>query len=293
MTKLKPYLGITYLDEKKISAFIDAALVEDVGPGDYSSLAAIDAKASGRADLVIKEEGILAGAEVGKMVFSQLDPMLGVSNLLEDGSNVQPGDCVLTVQGRAQSILTAERLALNIMQRMSGIATKTARLMRLIAHTNCKLLDTRKTTPNFRMFEKWAVLIGGGKNHRFALYDMVMLKDNHIDYSGGILPAVARTKEYLAKNKLDLKIEVETRTLSEVELAIESGADIILLDNMPLAELHAAVQLIDRRALTEASGGITETTIVPIAETGVNYISVGALTHSYSSLDMSLKANIN
>ena len=283
---------IAYLDSNKISAFIRTALDEDIGPGDYSSLAAIDNSAEGQADLIIKEPGVLAGLEVALQVFSTIDPILKIRTFFNDGDLVQPGDLVLSVHGKAQTILSAERLALNILQRMSGIATKTARMVKLIGHTNCQLLDTRKTTPNFRMFEKWAVLIGGGTNHRFALYDMIMLKDNHIDYSGGITKAVANTRAYLKTNSLDLRIEVETRTLAEVETALEAGADIILLDNMNLEELKQAVQLVGGRVKTEASGGITETTIGPIAETGVDFISVGALTHSYKSLDMSLKASI-
>ena len=283
---------IAYLDKNKIITFLKAALEEDIGPGDYSSLASIDAKAKGEAELIIKEQGVLAGLEVALEVFSLLDQDLQVTTFFTDGARVNPGDRVLKIKGKAQSILSAERLALNIMQRMSGIATKSADLSSLIGHTKCRLLDTRKTTPNFRMFEKWAVLIGGGRNHRFALYDMVMLKDNHVDYSGGITQAISNTRDYLRTNKLDLKIEVETRTLDEVREAIEVAADIILLDNMTVEQMAAAVKLVAGRAKTEASGGITEETIVAIAETGVDYISVGALTHSYNSLDMSLKARI-
>ena len=241
---------IAYLDSHKISAFIRTALDEDIGPGDYSSLAAIANSATGKADLIIKEPGVLAGLEVALQVFSTIDPTLKTRTFFNDGDAVRPGDLVLSVHGKAQPILSAERLALNILQRMSGIATKTARMVKLIGHTNCQLLDTRKTTPNFRMFEKWAVLIGGGTNHRFALYDMIMLKDNHIDYSGGIAKAMANTRAYLKTNSLDLRIEVETRTLAEVETALEAGADIILLDNMNLEELKQAVQLVGGRVKT-------------------------------------------
>lgn len=285
--------SVSYLDGKKISDFISRALIEDVGPGDYSTLASVEDDATGSAEIVLKANGILAGVTVALEVFRQIDSNLDIEVHQKDGASVFAGDLVMTLKGRAQAILTAERLALNMLQRMSGIATKTAELSELIAHTSCKLIDTRKTTPNFRMFEKWAVLIGGGQNHRFALYDMVMLKDNHIDYSGGITRAVMRTKEYLAANELNLKIEVETRNLKEVKEAAEAGVDVILLDNMAAEELRQAVVLVDGRSKTEASGGISEQTIVDYAETGVDYISVGALTHSYKSLDMSLKARIN
>jgi nicotinate-nucleotide pyrophosphorylase (carboxylating) len=198
----------------------------------------------------------------------------------------------MEVKGKVRSILSAERLALNLLQRMSGIATKTRNLSEIIQGTNARLLDTRKTTPNFRMFEKWAVHLGGGMNHRFALYDMIMLKDNHNDYAGGITNAVAKAKTYLTKHKLDLRIEVETRTIDEVQEALNAGADIIMLDNMGIQAMKDAVHLINKKCLVEASGGITEENILEIAETGVDYISVGALTHSYKSLDMSLKAEI-
>ena len=282
----------TYLDKKVINTLITRALQEDIGSGDHSSLAAIDSEAQGKADLLMKEDGIIAGLEVALQVFNEVDPQVSVDVLVKDGDQVKTGDKILSVSGRAQSILSAERLALNFLQRMSGIATKTARMVEMIAHTNCQLLDTRKTTPNFRIFEKWAVLLGGGRNHRFALYDMIMLKDNHNDYSGGITMAVSKSKEYLLENNLDLKIEVETRNLDEVEEALNAGADIIMLDNMTLDQLSEAVTLVGGKVQTEASGGITESTITSIAETGVDYISVGALTHSYKSLDMSLKASL-
>jgi nicotinate-nucleotide pyrophosphorylase (carboxylating) len=280
----------SYLNDSLINDFITRALKEDIGPGDYTTLAAIEHDAKGSAELIMKEDGIVAGVAIATKVFTVVDPFLLVEILIADGTEVKKGDLVLRVEGRVQSILSAERLVLNIMQRMSGIATKTYALNNLIAGTGAKLLDTRKTTPNFRAFEKWAVFIGGGVNHRFALYDMVMLKDNHNDYAGGIPKSVAKTKKYLLDNGLDLKIEVETRNLNEVKEALNAGADIILLDNMPPAKMREAVDLIKGQCVTEASGGITEENIREIAETGVDYISVGALTHSYTSLDMSLKA---
>ena len=283
---------LSYLNPELILKILEDALREDIGPGDYSTLAAIDESTQGQASLIIKDDGILAGVEVARQVFAIIDDELQVELFIEDGQLVKPGEIALSVRGRAQSILSAERLVLNIMQRMSGVATKTHKMKSLIDGTGVRLLDTRKTTPNFRAFEKWAVVIGGGENHRFALYDMIMLKDNHIDYSGGISEAVARTKKYLAKNNLELKIEVETRTIAEVEEALNAGVDIILLDNMNLDELKQAVLLVNNKCATEASGGINEKNIKLVAATGVDYISVGALTHSYNSLDMSLKAMI-
>lgn len=279
-----------YLNERLINDFISQALAEDIGPGDYSTLAAIEIDALGSAELIFKEDGVVAGIVVAEKIFNAVDPLLEIECFKEDGEVLLKGELVLKAKGRAQSILSAERLVLNVMQRMSGIATKTHKLNQLIAGTKAKLLDTRKTTPNFRAFEKWAVRIGGGVNHRFALYDMVMLKDNHNDYAGGIEKAVLRTKKYLKEHNLDLKIEVETRNLNEVEQAVASGADIILLDNMSTVMMRDAVALINGRAVSEASGGITEANIRSIAESGVDFISVGALTHSYYSLDMSLKA---
>jgi nicotinate-nucleotide pyrophosphorylase (carboxylating) len=281
----------TYLTEKSLADFISAALLEDVGPGDYSTLSAVPADAQNRARLLIKDDGILAGVEMGLHIFRQVDPQLQVKVLLKDGTPVRKGDIGLEVSGSARSILTAERLVLNCMQRMSGIATITQRMVALIEGTGAKLLDTRKTTPNFRIAEKWAVAIGGGHNHRYGLYDMVMLKDNHIDFAGGIRPAIEASRKFLAERGLSLKIEVETRSLEEVEEVLRvGGIDRIMLDNMSPEVMRQAVQLIDRRFETEASGGITESTIRPIAETGVDYISVGALTHSAKSLDISLKA---
>jgi len=280
-----------YLTPEALTDFIRTALREDVGDGDHSSLAAIPDDAQNRARLLVKDSGVLAGVELALLIFREVDPSLRVETLLKDGSRIQHGDVVLTVEGRAQSILTAERLVLNCMQRMSGIATHTAHLTSLLAGTKARLLDTRKTTPNFRVCEKWAVLIGGGVNHRYGLFDMVILKDNHVDYAGGIRQAIEATHAYLARTGRQLPIEVETRSLAEVQQALDTGGiDRIMLDNMPPAQLREAVQLINGRFPTEASGGITEQTIAEVAATGVDFISVGALTHSTKSLDLSLKA---
>ena len=281
----------TYLTEQSINTFIKQALAEDVGDGDHSSLASIPADAQNQARLLVKDEGILAGVELAGYIFKAVDPDLELEVLLKDGAPVKYGDVALTVKGRAQSILTAERLALNCMQRMSGIATYTHHLASLIEGTKARLLDTRKTTPNFRMMEKWAVLIGGGRNHRYGLFDMVILKDNHVDYAGGIREAITATQRYLKEKGKDLKIEVETRNLDEVKQALDTGGiHRIMLDNMTPEMMREAVALIDGRFETEASGGITEKTIRSVAECGVDFISVGALTHSIKSLDLSLKA---
>lgn len=280
-----------YLTEEALKNFIEAAFTEDIGPGDYSSLASIPAEKTGTARLLIKGDGILAGVELAERIFKTFDPRLEVELLLADGAKVVEGDIGLKVSGPASSILSSERLVLNCMQRMSGIATLTNRLTQKIIHTKARLMDTRKTTPNFRLMEKWAVYIGGGVNHRFALYDMVMLKDNHVDFAGGIRPAIERTKAYLEANKLNLKIEVETRNLREVEEVLEvGGIDYIMLDNMDYATMRTAVQMIGGRFSTEASGGITEENLVEVAECGVDFISMGALTHSIKSMDISLKA---
>lgn len=280
-----------YLNQEKIHLFIQQALQEDVGEGDHSTLGAIPKSKKGKAKLIIKEAGVIAGLELAQMIFKQYDASLEVELLLKDGQEVKPDDIGLTVKGSAASILTTERLILNCMQRMSGIATKTHQLNQLIKHTKAKLMDTRKTTPNFRLMEKWAVWIGGGINHRFALYDMVMLKDNHIDFAGGIPQAIRQTKEYLKTKGLDLKIEVETRTLDEVEQVLEvGGIDYIMLDNMDYATMKKAVDMVSGRYPLEASGGITEENLKYVAECGVDYISVGALTHQVKSLDISLKA---
>jgi nicotinate-nucleotide pyrophosphorylase (carboxylating) len=280
-----------YLSTEKIQEFVRLALREDVGEGDHSTLGAIPKEKTGQAKLIIKEEGIIAGLELAQMIFKQYDPALEIEILLKDGDKAQNGDLGFTVFGSAASILTTERLVLNCMQRMSGIATQTKRLTDLISHTKAKLMDTRKTTPNFRIMEKWAVLIGGGVNHRFALYDMVMLKDNHIDFAGGIENAIKSTRSYLDSHGLSLKIEVETRTLEEVEEVLRvGGIDFIMLDNMDYETMRHAVRLVDGRYPLEASGGITEATLKDVAECGVDYISVGALTHQVKSLDISLKA---
>ena len=280
-----------YLTPESLQKFIQSALLEDIGPGDYSSLASIPAGKIGKAKLLIKDDGILAGIELAREIFKAVDSRLEVEFFKKDGDPVKAGDIGLTVSGPSASILSAERLVLNCMQRMSAIATKTHRLSQLISHTKAKLMDTRKTTPNFRLMEKWAVLIGGGVNHRFALYDMVMLKDNHVDFAGGIRAAIERTKKYLAENSLNLKIEIETRNLDEVRQVMEvGGIDYIMLDNMDYDIMREAVAMIGGKYSTEASGGITEETLAKVAECGVDYISMGALTHSVSSLDISLKA---
>ena len=284
---MKPY----YITEEFLDQFIASAFMEDIGDGDHSSLSCIPPDTTNKAQLLIKEDGILAGVELALEIFKRTNPALKVEVLIEEGSPVKKGDVGFIVSGPSRSILTAERLVLNCMQRMSAIATKTHYLSSLIAGTHAVLLDTRKTTPNFRLLEKWAVLIGGGKNHRIGLYDMIMLKDNHIDMAGGHREAIIRTKDYLRATNRDLKIEVETRNLDEVkEVLSVGGVDTIMLDNMSLADMKTAVALIAGKYQTEASGGITEETIRSVAECGVDYISVGALTHSVKSLDISLKA---
>ncbi len=281
----------TYLTEEAISNFIANAFAEDIGPGDYSSLSSIPEGKTGQAKLLIKDDGIIAGVELAEKIFKTFDPKLEVELLVKDGDKVKYGDIGLLVKGSSVSILSSERLLLNCMQRMSGIATLTNRLTEKILHTKARLMDTRKTTPNFRLMEKWAVLIGGGINHRFALYDMVMLKDNHVDFAGGISEAISSSRAYLEENDLDLKIEIETRNLDEVRQVLSvGGVDQIMLDNMDYATMREAVSLIGDQYKTEASGGITEETLANVAECGVDYISMGALTHSVKSLDISLKA---
>ncbi len=284
-------LPAPYLTPEALTTFIRTALAEDVGDGDHSALAAIPATARNRAHLLVKGEGLLAGMALAPLIFAEVDPTLTMTPLLADGARVKHGDIAFTVEGPARSILTGERLVLNCMQRMSGIATYTAHLNTLLAGTRAKLLDTRKTTPNFRLCEKWAVLIGGGVNHRYGLFDMIILKDNHVDYAGSIAQAIAATHAYLAQKSLQLPIEVETRSMAEVQQALDAGGiDRIMLDNMAPDQLREAVALVAGRFPTEASGGITEQTIAEVARTGVDYISVGALTHSVKSLDLSLKA---
>lgn len=280
-----------YITPHFLEQFITSALAEDIGDGDHSTLASIPERAKSKARLLIKEEGILAGVELAQQIFTRFDPSLIVTTTHRDGDSITRGDVALTVEGLSRSILTTERLVLNCMQRMSGIATRTKQLCDLVQGTKATLLDTRKTTPNFRLLEKWAVLIGGGQNHRIGLFDMIMLKDNHIDMAGGIEQAILRTKEYLRATNKSLKIEIETRNLKEVEEVLRVGdVDVIMLDNMSLHELQQAVWLINGRYKTEASGGITPESIRKVAECGVDFISVGALTHSVKSIDMSLKA---
>lgn len=277
--------------QNELQILIANAIREDVGPGDYSSLACIPDTATGKAKLLVKENGIIAGVALAKMIFEYVDPNLEIETFIEDGAAVKYGDVVFHVSGSSQSILKSERVVLNSMQRMSAIATKTQEYVHLIAGTNAKILDTRKTTPGFRAAEKWAVKIGGGENHRFALYDMVMLKDNHIDFAGGITLAIAKTKAYLQENNLDLKIIVEARNLDEIKEILESdGIHRILIDNFNYDDTRTAVALIGNKCQTESSGNINEDTIRMYAECGVNYISSGALTHSVYNMDLSLKA---
>lgn len=277
--------------DKELELIIANAIREDVGDGDHSSLACIPKSTKGRAKLLVKDEGIIAGIDFAKMVFKYVDEDLKVESILSDGNTVKYGDIVFYVEGSSISILTAERLVLNAMQRMSAIATKTKYFVDLLEGTKTKILDTRKTTPGIRALEKWAVTIGGGENHRFALYDMIMLKDNHIDFAGGITKAIKKTKDYLSQKQKDLKIIVEARNLNEVEEILKSGGVYrILLDNFNYEDTRKAVHLIGGKCLTESSGGINEETIRKYAECGVGYISSGALTHSVYNMDLSLKA---
>jgi len=276
---------------KEIELIIANAIREDVGDGDHSSLACIPTSANGKAKLLVKDEGVIAGVEFAKKVFSYVDENMKVETLIEDGSKVKYGDIVFYVEGASQSILKAERLVLNAMQRMSAIATKTRIFVDLLEGTGTKILDTRKTTPGIRALEKWAVKIGGGENHRFALYDMIMLKDNHIDFCGGITKAIETTNQYLKDTKRDLKIIVEARNLGEIKEILETeGVYRILIDNFDYENTRKAVKLIGDKCLTESSGGINEKTVRNYAECGVDYISSGALTHSVYNMDLSLKA---
>jgi nicotinate-nucleotide pyrophosphorylase (carboxylating) len=281
------------IHKQELDKFISDALREDVHEGDHSSLASIDKNAQGKARLLVKDNGILCGIEVAKAVFEKVDADLKTDIHIKEGSAIKYGDIAFHVYGSAISILTAERLVLNCMQRMSGIATKTSEYVKAIEGTNAKVIDTRKTTPNLRFLEKYSVTVGGGFNHRFGLYDMIMLKDNHIDFCGGITKAVNKVHEYLKANNLDLRIEVETRNIENVkEVLLCGGIDRIMLDNFVPEKVKEAVDLINGKYETEASGGITLETIRSFAETGVDFISVGALTHSVRSLDLSLKAEI-
>jgi nicotinate-nucleotide pyrophosphorylase (carboxylating) len=270
---------------------IKNALAEDLGNGDHTSLSTIPAHATGRAELMIKEDGVIAGIEVAEKVFKAVDPEVKFIGLMDDGQRVRKGDIVFTVDGKSISILSAERLALNFLQRMSGIATTTRRMVDKLDGLNTRLLDTRKTTPNLRAFEKMAVRAGGGHNHRFGLFDMILIKDNHVDFAGGIVPAIDATQKYLADKGLSLKIEIEVRDFNELNEVLErGGVDRIMLDNFTVDGTRTAVQQIAGRYETEASGGINLDNIRSYAETGVDYISSGALTHQIKSLDMSLKA---
>lgn len=278
--------------QEEILKIADFAIREDIGEGDHTSLATIPENATGKAKLLVKDAGIIAGVELAQIIFRRIDPSVKMEVFLADGAQVTPGQIAFEVLGSSRSILGAERLVLNFMQRMSGVATKTHQLSSLISHLPAQLLDTRKTTPCIRLMEKWAVRIGGGNNHRFALYDMIMIKDNHVDYAGGIKQAIERTNNYLKSLGKNLKIEIEVRNMDELKQVLQVGqVNRIMLDNFAPDQLRDALALIDRSTYeTEASGKINETNIVAYAETGVDYISSGAITHSYKSLDLSLKA---
>ncbi len=270
---------------------IASAVKEDIGNGDYTSMACVPENAYGKAELLVKEPGIIAGVEIAKKIFEHIDPALSVRDFIPDGNEINPGDIVLEVEGSARSILSAERLVLNCMQRMSGIATYTRYLASLIKDYPTQLLDTRKTTPNFRIFEKMAVAIGGGTNHRFGLDDMMMIKDNHIDYAGGIKQAIDAANRFRKEHNLSIPLEIEARNLQELDEILAVGnIDRIMLDNFSFDDMRIAVNKINQRYQTEASGGINEHTIIEYAKCGVDYISVGALTHQIKSLDLSLKA---
>ncbi len=279
------------MDKAYIHQFIANALKEDVGDGDHTSLATIPEGTLGKAKLLVKDYGILAGVELGEEIFKTIDPGLRVNVLLQDGAEVRPKDIVLEVEGSVHSILKAERLVLNCMQRMSGIATNTNEIVDLLKGTNTQVLDTRKTTPGMRYLEKWAVRIGGGVNHRFGLYDMILIKDNHVDYSGGIRRAIENARQYVSTLNKKLAIEIEVRNFDELEQVLQTGGvDRILLDNFNFADLKTAVNMVEGRYITEASGGITVENAREFANCGVDYISIGALTHSVKCLDLSLKA---
>lgn len=280
-------LSVEELEDK----LIDLAFAEDIGDGDHTTLCCIPDEAQGQSHLLIKEEGVLAGVEMAKKVFARFDPSLRVNVLIEDGAEVKPGDIAMIVSGKTRSLLQTERLMLNIMQRMSGIATMTRKYVKLLDGTNTHVLDTRKTTPGLRMLEKQAVKIGGGMNHRIGLFDMILLKDNHIDFAGGIENAIDRCHAYLKEKNLDLKIEIEVRNFAELQRVLDhGGVNRVMLDNFSIADTKKAVELINHRFETESSGGITIDTLRAYAEQGVDFISVGALTHSVKGLDMSFKA---
>ena len=278
--------------ESTLNQFIASALSEDIGSGDQSALACLDPNANGAADCLVKAKGVIAGIEMARRIFAHYDQRIRFTARLVDGDPIEAGTIAFSIEGPQASLLSTERLVLNCLQRMSGIATLTHKVQQLIAHTNCRVLDTRKTTPNFRIAEKWAVQIGGGENHRMGLYDMIMLKDNHIDYAGGVAQAIEKTLAYLKRQAKNLPIVVETRTIEEVGacLAYKGRIARILLDNMSTDRLREALALIDGRIPTEASGGINLSNVVSIAETGVDYVSMGSIIYSAEVLDMSLKA---
>ena len=279
------------LDRSKLEPFIRLALAEDVGNGDHTSLSTIPKGAEGKARLLVKDTGVIAGVEVAQEIFRIVDPQLKTEILIHDGEAVNPGDIAFYVDGSVHSILLAERLVLNVMQRMSGIASTTNRIVKLLEGTGTKVLDTRKTTPGLRYLEKLAVRIGGGVNHRIGLYDMILIKDNHVDYAGGISNAIRSAKRYLEEKHIDIQIEIEVRNLDELkEVMKNGGVHRILLDNFSFSSLREAVYLVKGTFITEASGGITEENVLEYAYCGVDYVSMGALTHSVKSLDMSLKA---
>jgi nicotinate-nucleotide pyrophosphorylase (carboxylating) len=271
------------------SNYFDLWLKEDVGSGDHSSLASIPRGTNGSSQLILKEDGVIAGLELAQALFAHVDELVIFTPKMKDGEFLKKGTILATAEGPVHSLLVVERLMLNLMQRLSGVATQTYDLVQMVRHTGVTLLDTRKTTPGLRLLEKWAVTMGGGANHRIGLYDMIMLKDNHVDSAGGITTAVNNTREYLRKNNLDLKIEVETRNLDEVRDAIDNKVDRIMFDNFSPERCKEAVAMVSDRAETEASGGITVDTLKDYAETGVNFISIGALTHSVKALDISFK----
>ena len=274
-----------------IDEIIEKALAEDIGDGDHTSISTIPKEAMGKAKLLIKEDGILAGIKIAEKVFNKVDKNIVFNVLLKDGEKVKYGDIAFVVEGSSISLLSGERLALNFMQRMSGIATATGKIVEKLHGLKTKVIDTRKTTPNLRILEKESVVIGGGENHRMGLYDMIMIKDNHVDFAGGISKAIKSAKRYLIENKKDLKIEIEVRNFKELNEVLEIGKiDRIMLDNFSVKDMKKAIQIINGKYETEASGGITIDTIREYAETGVDFISVGALTHQIKSLDMSLKA---
>lgn len=288
-------MQITIPNYSIIDEIITRTLHEDIGDGDHTSLATVPVNATGKGRLLVKDNGVIAGVELAQIIFNKVDPNLDVETLVNDGEHIKKGDIAFYVTGSSRSILTAERLVLNFMQRMSGIATQTNKLASLINDLPTQLLDTRKTTPGVRMMEKWAVKIGGGNNHRYALYDMIMIKDNHVDYAGGIVESIDRVEHYQKLEGKQLKVEIETRNIEEVQLVVNHGkVDRIMLDNFTPNEISEALKIIPRHKFeVEASGGITADSIRDYALTGVDYISSGALTHSYQSLDLSLKADFN